>query len=67
MLNAFFDFSEADTETAQASARSGECGCDLTPTWYNVTISLNHFLLTLNRCTASKQKIGLKENRIITF
>ena len=27
----------------------GECGCDPSPTWYTVTISINHFLLTVNR------------------
>ena len=26
-----------------------DCECDPTPTWYTVTISINHFLLTINR------------------
>ena len=30
--------------------REGErCECDTTPTWFTVTISINHFLLTINR------------------
>ena len=33
----------------QGEERGGECGCDPTPTWYTVTISINHFLLTINR------------------
>merc|ERR1719336_2122283 len=26
----------------------GDCECDLTPTWFSVTISINHLLLTTN-------------------
>ena len=29
----------------------GDCECDLTPTWFSVTISINHLLLTTNRST----------------
>ena len=27
----------------------GDCDCDTTPTWFSVTISINHLLLTTNR------------------
>ena len=42
------------TEYSVHSREQGEgleldCECDPTPTWYTVTISINHFLLTINR------------------
>ena len=41
------NLTEYSVHSGDTSAPSG-CGCDTTPTWFTVTISVNHFLLTIN-------------------
>ena len=41
------NLTEYSVHSGDPSTPSG-CGCDTTPTWFTVTISVNHFLLTIN-------------------
>ena len=41
------NLTEYSVHSGDPSAPGG-CGCDTTPTWFTVTISVNHFLLTIN-------------------
>ena len=51
--------------TVPMTGISPVCGCLQSPLWYIAILSLNHLLLTLNRCLLNAKHINKQLNYII--